>query len=61
MNRSFKYRASEDRVYDATMDTPRQIRLRREREKTLAQFHEQVSSIVGGLMLVALILVLLFI
>ena len=61
MNRSFKYRASEDRVYDASMDTPRQIRLRREREKTLAQFHEHVSSIVGGLLLVALILVLLFI
>jgi hypothetical protein len=60
MNRSFKYRASEDRIYDATMDTPRQIRLRRQREKTLAQFHELVASIVGGLLLVAFILVLFF-
>ncbi len=62
-----------DRVVDRTAEfsarflahqrynTPRQRRLRCEHAATLAQFHEHVSSIVGGLLLVALILVLLFI
>lgn len=61
MNRSFQYRSSEDRVYDATVDTPRQIRLRRNREKTLAQYHEFVRNVAGVMLLIALILALLFI
>jgi len=62
-----------DRVIDRTAEfsarfmayqqynSPRQRRLRCEKVATVAQFHERVSSIVGGLLLVALILVLLFI
>lgn len=62
-----------DRVVDRTAEfsarfmayqqynSPRQRRLRCEKAATIAQFHERVSSIVGGLLLVALILVLLFI
>ena len=55
MNRSFQYRASEDRVYDATMETPRQIRLKHRREQTIAQYHE-AARIVAGFILLGLLL-----
>jgi hypothetical protein len=62
-----------DRVVDRTAEfsarfmahqrynTPRQRRLRCEKAATVAQFHQHVESVVGGLLLVAFILVLLFV
>jgi hypothetical protein len=62
-----------DRVIDRTAEfsarfmahqrynTPRQRRLRCEKAATVAQFHQHVESIVGGLLLIAFVLVLLFI
>jgi hypothetical protein len=62
-----------DRVIDRTAEfsarfmahqrynTPRQRRLRCEKAATVAQFHEAVTSVLGGLLLIAFVLVLLFI
>jgi hypothetical protein len=61
-----------DRVIDRTAEfsarfmahqrynTPRQRRLRCEKAATVAQFHRHVESVVGGLLLVAFILILFF-
>lgn len=41
-------------------ETPRQRRLRCEREATVAQFHQRVESIVGAVLLVIAILIFAF-
>jgi hypothetical protein len=60
MKRTFQYRASEDRVYDSTMETPRQRRLKCQREATLAKHHCLIENILGGILILALIIVLSF-
>lgn len=73
MKRPFKFRSSpNDRVVDNTdvfrlrwlanerYNSPRQRRLRCQQAATLAQYHEYVASILGGILILALIIVLSF-
>lgn len=73
MKRPFKFRASpNDRVVDnievfrrrwlanERYNSPRQRRLRCEQAATVAQYHEYVASILGGILILALIIVLSF-
>jgi hypothetical protein len=41
-------------------NSPRQCRLRKEREATVAQFHQCFKSIVGGVLLIIVVLLFAF-